>query len=93
MSTWASNNRGGQVREALTMLLPQAGIDDLLLRSDEEFPFRISVPSGVIPRSERQAAHFAPGAAMGHLGRPARGGESRWVLGPPRLRRPSNLRT
>ncbi|MFE3457801.1 hypothetical protein ACFXKD_09655 [Nocardiopsis aegyptia] len=74
MSIWASDNRSGQVREALTMLLSQGVIDDFRIRPDEEFPFHVQVPAGLVPMTEHQAAHFALGATVAHFGRLARGG-------------------
>ncbi|MEE2041306.1 hypothetical protein Q8791_29180 [Nocardiopsis sp. CT-R113] len=73
MSIWASDNRNGQIREALTMLLSQGVIDDFRISPEDEFPFRVTVPAGVVPMTEHQAAHFALGAAVGHFGRLARG--------------------
>lgn len=77
MSIWASDHRSGQIREALTMLLSQGVIDDFRITPEEEFPFRVTVPAGVVPMTEHQAAHFALGAAVGHFGRLARGEEAR----------------
>jgi hypothetical protein len=72
MSIWASDNRNGHVREALTLLLSQGVIDDFRIRPDDEFPFRVQVPAGIIPMTEHQAAHFALGAATAHFGDLAR---------------------
>ncbi|MCY9786548.1 MULTISPECIES: hypothetical protein [Nocardiopsis] len=73
MSIWASDNRSGQVREALTMLLSQGVIDDFRIRPEDEFPFRVQISAGVVPMTEHQAAHFALGATVAHFGRLARG--------------------
>ncbi|WP_028647955.1 hypothetical protein [Nocardiopsis sp. CNT312] len=72
MSIWASDNRSGQVREALTMLLSQGVIDDFRIRPEDDFPFRVQIPAGVVPMTEHQAAHFALGATVAHFGRLAR---------------------
>ncbi len=74
MSIWASDNRNGHVREALTLLLSQGVINDFRIRPDDEFPFRVQVPAGIIPMTEHQAAHFALGAATAHFGDLARDG-------------------
>ncbi|MEV2278575.1 hypothetical protein ACIBFB_25560 [Nocardiopsis sp. NPDC050513] len=73
MSIWASDNRSGQVREALTMLLSQGVIDDFRIRPEDEFPFRVQIAAGVVPMTEHQAAHFVLGATVAHFGRLARG--------------------
>ncbi|WP_017588126.1 hypothetical protein [Nocardiopsis ganjiahuensis] len=72
MSIWASDNRNGHVREALTLLLSQGVIDDFRIRPDDEFPFRVQVAAGIVPMTEHQAAHFALGAAAAHFGDLAR---------------------
>ena len=74
MSIWASDNRTGHVREALTLLLSQGVIDDFRIRPEDDFPFRVQVPAGIVPMTEHQAAHFALGAATAHFGHLARDG-------------------
>lgn len=55
------------------MLLSQGVIEDFRIRPEDEFPFRVQIPAGVVPMTEHQAAHFALGASVGHFGRLARG--------------------
>ncbi|GAB3719231.1 hypothetical protein GCM10028793_57870 [Nocardiopsis oceani] len=72
MSIWASDHRTGHVREALTLLLSQGVIDDFRIRPEDEFPFRVQFPTGIVPMTEHQAAHFALGATVAHFGDLAR---------------------
>ncbi|WP_436886293.1 hypothetical protein [Nocardiopsis dassonvillei] len=73
MVMWASDNRAGKVREGLTLLLSQGLIDDFEIRPDDEHPYRVTMPVGVIPLTEHQAAHFLLGAVTARFGPLARG--------------------
>lgn len=72
MVMWASDNRAGKVREGLTLLLSQGLIDDFEIRPDDEHPYRVTMPVGVIPLTEHQAAHFLLGAVTARFGPLAR---------------------
>ncbi|MFD6098146.1 hypothetical protein ACFVWN_12835 [Nocardiopsis flavescens] len=68
MVMWASDNRAGKVREGLTLLLSQGLIDDFEIRPEDDHPYRVTMPVGVIPLTEHQAAHFLLGAVTARFG-------------------------
>ncbi|MDT0329092.1 hypothetical protein [Nocardiopsis lambiniae] len=72
MVMWASDNRAGKVREGLTLLLSQGLIDDFEIRPDDDLPYRVTMPVGIISLTEHQAAHFLLGAVTARFGPLAR---------------------
>ncbi|MBE3001163.1 hypothetical protein IDM40_21060 [Nocardiopsis sp. HNM0947] len=68
MVMWASDTRGARVREGLTLLLSQGVIDDFEIRHEDEHPYRVTLPAGVVPLDEHQAAHFVLGAVSARFG-------------------------
>lgn len=75
MVMWASDSRGARVREGLTLLLSQGVIDDFEIRHEDELPYRVTLPAGVVSLDEHQSAHFVLGAVVarfGHLSRDGR---------------------
>src|SRR5690625_3967212 len=66
---WASPDRPGRIAEALQLLLAQGVIDGLELREGDAHPYLLTLPVGLVPMTEHQAAHFLVGAAVGAFGR------------------------
>lgn len=74
MVMWASDSKGARVREGLTLLLSQGVIDDFELRHEDELPYRVTLPAGVVSLDEHQAAHFVLGAVVARFGPLSRDG-------------------
>ncbi|MBB6118969.1 hypothetical protein [Nocardiopsis algeriensis] len=72
MAMWAADNRAGRVREGLTLLLSQGLIEDFEIRPDDEHPYRVTMPAGVIALNENQVAHFLLGVVTARFGPLAR---------------------
>jgi len=74
MVMWASDTRGARVREGLTLLLSQGVIDEFEIRHEDELPYRVTLPAGVVSLDEHQAAHFVLGAVVARFGPLSRDG-------------------
>ncbi|GHD33315.1 hypothetical protein [Nocardiopsis kunsanensis] len=74
MVMWASDSRGARVREGLTLLLSQGVIDDFEIGYEDELPYRVTLPVGVLSLDEHQAAHFVLGAVVARFGPLSRDG-------------------
>ncbi|AFR08343.1 MULTISPECIES: hypothetical protein [Nocardiopsis] len=72
MSIWARGDRTGRVGEALLMLEGQGIIDGLEILPQEDKPYRVRVPAGIVHMDEEEASMFALGAVVGAFGEVAR---------------------
>ena len=72
MHMWATRTRNSRIREGLDLLLAQAVIDGYTVNEDDEHPYRVTLPVGIVPLTEHQAAHFISGAVTAYLGPLAR---------------------
>ena len=73
MSIWSRGDRKGWVEESLLMLKGQEIIDGLDIVLDEDKPYRVRVPAGIVHLDEDEASMFALGAVVGAFGNVARG--------------------
>ena len=73
MSIWSRGDRKGRVEETLLMLKGQEIIDGLDIVLDEDKPYRVRVPAGIVHLDEEEASMFALGAVVGAFGNVARG--------------------
>ena len=64
---WTSSTRPDRIVESLQMLQSQGVIDGLEIQDGDDHPYRVTLPVGIVPLNEYQAALFILGAMVGHL--------------------------
>lgn len=64
---WTSSTRPDRIVESLQMLQSQGVIDGLEIQDGDDHPYRVTLPVGIVPLNEYQAALFVFGAVVGHL--------------------------